>query len=62
MTSSVPGYPTPVQDEGLDEVRNGRDTENSKELALDAEEVPERLPSISRRQSPAPERGDTADR
>lgn len=48
MSGSVPGYPTPAQDEGIHELRDDPDAENPNLLVLGADEFPEPLPPLPR--------------
>ena len=39
MSGSIPGYPVPIQEPGINEARNDPDEENPHELVLDAADV-----------------------
>lgn len=57
MSGPVPGYPIPIQDPNLHEVRADPDEDNPNELVLEAAEVNEGLPPLARPE-PVPSQDD----
>ena len=43
MSGSIPGYPTPIQEPGVNEARPDPDEENPHELVLEAKDVRDSL-------------------
>ena len=61
MTGQVPGYPIPIQDPNLHEVRANPDEDNPNELVLGAAEVNEGLPPRVKPAPATPSEGDPAE-